>query len=211
MQKKGSHTTENAKNEKAQIDQLLLDALIKGGEAAFEKIYKSYFALLRNYSASIVGDSDMAYEIIQNIFVALWENRKNLDREKSLRNYLLRSAHNNSLRYLKTQSLHLQHQENLKKEKSEEEQENVIRHEEYPDPEQQLAVLLNELPERSRQVVLMSHIENKKSADIARELGISVRTVETILYQAMKKLRGKIKKYYFRIRSFRKSGIIYML
>lgn len=194
MLKKGSHTTENAKNEKAQIDQLLLDALIKGEEAAFEKIYKSYFTLLRNYSASIVGDSDMAYEIIQNIFVALWENRKNLDREKSLRNYLLRSAHNNSLRYLKTQSLHLQHQENLKKEKSEEEQENVIRHEEYPDPEQQLAVLLNELPERSRQVVLMSHIENKKSADIARELGISVRTVETILYQAMKKLRGKIKK-----------------
>ncbi len=194
MLKKGSHTTENAKNEKAQIDQLLLDALIKGEEAAFEKIYKSYFALLRNYSASIVGDSDMAYEIIQNIFVALWENRKNLDREKSLRNYLLRSAHNNSLRYLKTQSLHLQHQENLKKEKSEEEQENVIQHEEYPDPEQQLAALLNELPERSRQVVLMSHIENKKSADIARELGISVRTVETILYQAMKKLRGKIKK-----------------
>ena len=194
MIEKGSHTTENAKNEKAQRDQSLLDALIKGEEAAFEKIYKSYFALLRNYSASIVGDSDAAYEIIQNIFVALWENRKNLDREKSLRNYLLRSAHNNSLRYLKTQSLHLQHQENLKKEKSEEEQENVIRHEEYPDPEQQLSALLNELPERSRQVVIMSHIENKKSADIARELGISVRTVETILYQAMKKLRGKIKK-----------------
>ena len=194
MIEKGSHTTENAKNEKAQIDQSLLDALIKGEEAAFEKIYKSYFALLRNYSASIVGDSDAAYEIIQNIFVALWEYRKNLDREKSLRNYLLRSAHNNSLRYLKTQSLHLQHQENLKKEKSEEEQENVIRHEEYPDPEQQLSALLNELPERSRQVVIMSHIENKKSADIARELGISVRTVETILYQAMKKLRGKIKK-----------------
>ena len=194
MIEKGSHTTENAKNEKARIDQSLLDALIKGEEAAFEKIYKSYFALLRNYSASIVGDSDAAYEIIQNIFVALWENRKNLDREKSLRNYLLRSAHNNSLRYLKTQSLHLQHQENLKKEKSEEEQENVIRHEEYPDPEQQLSALLNELPERSRQVVIMSHIENKKSADIARELGISVRTVETILYQAMKKLRGKIKK-----------------
>ena len=107
MIEKGSHTTENAKNEKAQIDQSLLDALIKGEEAAFEKIYKSYFALLRNYSASIVGDSDAAYEIIQNIFVALWENRKNLDREKSLRNYLLRSAHNNSLRYLKTQSLHL--------------------------------------------------------------------------------------------------------
>ena len=102
MIEKGSHTTES--------DQSLLDALIKGEETAFEKIYKSYFALLQNYSASIVGDSEAALEIIQNIFVALWENRKNLDREKSLRNYLLRSTHNNSLRYLKTRFLHLQHQ-----------------------------------------------------------------------------------------------------
>ena len=180
MIEKGSHTTES--------DQSLLDALIKGEETAFEKIYKSYFALLQNYSASIVGDSEAALEIIQNIFVALWENRKNLDREKSLRNYLLRSTHNNSLRYLKTRFLHLQHQENLKRKKS------VIRAEEGPEPEQQLSALLNELPERSRQVMIMSHIENRKSADIARKLGISVRTVETILYQAMKKLRGKIKK-----------------
>ena len=186
MIEKGSHTTES--------DQSLLDALIKGEETAFEKIYKSYFALLQNYSASIVGDSEAALEIIQNIFVALWENRKNLDREKSLRNYLLRSTHNNSLRYLKTRFLHLQHQENLKRKKSEEEQENVIRAEEGPEPEQQLSALLHELPERSRQVMIMSHIENRKSADIARKLGISVRTVETILYQAMKKLRGKIKK-----------------
>ena len=69
MIEKGSHTTES--------DQSLLDALIKGEETAFEKIYKSYFALLQNYSASIVGDSEAALEIIQNIFVALWENRKN--------------------------------------------------------------------------------------------------------------------------------------
>jgi len=191
---KDSHTNKNAPNGKAQEDLSLLDALIKGEEAAFEKIYKSYFALLRNYSASIVGDSETAYEIIQNIFVALWENRKNLDREKSLRNYLLRSTHNNSLRYLKTRALHQLHQENLKKEKSEEEKENVIQDEQPLDPEQQLSTLLNELPARSRQVVIMSHIENKKNADIARELGISIRTVETILYQAMKKLRGKIKK-----------------
>lgn len=193
MTEKNSHTDKNTQNDKAQ-DPSLLDALIKGEEAAFEKIYKSYFTLLRNYSASIVGDSEIAYEIIQNIFVALWEKRKNLDRDKSLRNYLLRSTHNNSLRYLKTRTLHLQHQENLKKEKSEEEQENAIQDEEYPDPEQQLSALLNELPERSRQVMILRHIENKKNSDIARELDISVRTVETILYQTMKKLRGKIKK-----------------
>ena len=68
MIEKGSHTTES--------DQSLLDALIKGEETAFEKIYKSYFALLRNYSASIVGDSEAALEIIQNIFVAYGKTGK---------------------------------------------------------------------------------------------------------------------------------------
>lgn len=172
----------------------LVEALARGNEEAFEKVYKSYFTLLRNYSATIVSDPDAAYEVVQNIFVALWENRKKLDREKPLRNYLLRSTHNNSLRYLKTQSLHQLHQEKILQEKSEEEQENIIHAETPPDPEEELHALLNELPERSRQIIIMSHIENKKSADIARELGISIRTVETILYQAMKKLRGKIKK-----------------
>ena len=185
MIEKGSHTTES--------DQSLLDALIKGEETAFEKIYKSYFALLQNYSASIVGDSEAALEIIQNIFVALWENRKKLDREKSLRNYLLRGTHNNSLRYLKTHSLHQLHHEQIKQETSEEE-ENTINHDPPTDPETLLANILNELPERSKQVVIMSHIENKKSTQIAKELGISARTVETILYQAMKKLRAKAKK-----------------
>jgi len=146
------------------------------------------------FAYSYLRDKAEAEDVVMESMIALWENRKNLDREKSLRNYLLRSTHNNSLRYLKTRFLHLQHQENLKRKKSEEEQENVIRAEEGPEPEQQLSALLNELPERSRQVMIMSHIENRKSADIARKLGISVRTVETILYQAMKKLRGKIKK-----------------
>ena len=172
----------------------IVDALIKGDEATFAMVYKSYFISLRNYATSILSDQEAAYEIVQNLFVTLWENRKKLDRKKSLRNYLLRGTHNNSLRYLKTHSLHQLHHEQIKQETSEEEQENIINHDPPTDPETQLANILNELPERSKQVVIMSHIENKKSTQIAKELGISARTVETILYQAMKKLRAKAKK-----------------
>lgn len=171
-----------------------IEALLRGDEKTFERIYKSYFVILKNYSAGIVGDAEVAYEIVQNIFVTLWENRKKLDPGKSLRNYLLRSAHNNSLRHLKTRALHQAHQEVIQQETREEEQENVIQHDTPPDPSRELQALLDELPERSRQVMTMSHLENMKTADIAAKLGISTRTVETILYQAMKKLRGNIKK-----------------
>ena len=85
-------------------------------------VYKSYFTSLRNYATTILSDQEAAYEIVQNLFVTLWENRKKLDREKSLRNYLLRGTHNNSLRYLKTHSLHQLHHEQIKQETSEEEE-----------------------------------------------------------------------------------------
>ena len=64
----------------------IVDALIKGDEATFAMVYKSYFTSLRNYATTILSDQEAAYEIVQNLFVTLWENRKKLDREKSLRN-----------------------------------------------------------------------------------------------------------------------------
>uniref|UniRef100_UPI003FEE4336 sigma factor-like helix-turn-helix DNA-binding protein n=1 Tax=Alistipes shahii TaxID=328814 RepID=UPI003FEE4336 len=61
-------------------------------------------------------------------------------------------------------------------------------------PPPELAPAISRLPEQSRKVLLMSYWENKKNAAIATELSISVRTVETILYKVVKKLRGEIKK-----------------
>lgn len=57
----------------------IVDALIKGDEATFAMVYKSYFISLRNYATSILSDQEAAYEIVQNLFVTLWENRGNQD------------------------------------------------------------------------------------------------------------------------------------
>lgn len=170
----------------------VVEALIRGDETTFATVYKSYFTSLKSYASSIVMDQEAAYEIVQELFVALWENRKKLDREKSLRNYLLRATHNNSLRYLRRDALHQRHHERIKQETNE--MEESLTGEEISDPESRVTALLEELPERSRQVVIMHYLENKKSGEIAEQLKISVRTVETILYQSMKKLRGKVKK-----------------
>lgn len=183
---------EKSEETKTQPEQPLLNALISGNEEAFEKIYKTYFSHLRNYSLSITQDSEISCDIVQSIFVSIWENRKKLNPNRSLRNYLLCCAHNNSLRYLKTVSLHKKHQANVKREKEQEELENVIVYQENTTSNTVYA-LLDKLPQRSRQVTFMSRIEEKKSADIAKELNISVRTVETILYQSMKKLKDLTK------------------
>lgn len=183
---------ESNENTNAQQEQPLLKALIDGDEQAFEQVYKALFTHLHNYSSSIIKDSETAYDIVQNIFIALWENKKKLDPNKSLRNYLLCCTHNNSLRHLQRVALHNRHQVNIKREKKAEELENVIVYQENITTKR-VTALLDKLPKRSRQITIMSRIEGKKNRDIATSLDISVRTVETILYQSMKKLRGLVK------------------
>lgn len=169
------------------LDQHRLKDLILGSEVAFEEIYKNYFSHLRNYSISIVGNAEVASDIVQNIFVHLWENRKKLNSEKSLRNYLLSSVRNNSLRHLNREFIQQKHKNIIAYESNINESPKM--YVESDDSDVRVSTLLEKLSKRSRQVTIMSRIEEKENLEIANELNISVRTVETILYKSMKKLR----------------------
>lgn len=153
-------------------------------------MYKAYSGLLRTYATNILQDTDAAYEVVQDAFMAIWLNRKSLDDTKSLRNYLLRAVHNNSLRLIKAEEIR-----RAREEKAMEEQ--MMDWEEVPVSSQRNELLIpaiERLPEQSRKVLQMSYWEEKKNAVIADELSISIRTVETILYKVKKKLRKEIKK-----------------
>ena len=168
----------------------IVKALKKGDSTAFEAVYKAYSGLLRTYATNILQDTDAAYEVVQDAFMAIWLNRKSLDDTKSLRNYLLRAVHNNSLRLIKAEEIR-----RAREEKAMEEQ--MMDWEEVPVSSQRNELLIpaiERLPEQSRKVLQMSYWEEKKNAVIADELSISIRTVETILYKVKKKLRKEIKK-----------------
>ena len=168
----------------------IVKALKKGDSTAFEAVYKAYSGLLRTYATNILQDTDAAYEVVQDAFMAIWLNRKSLDDTKSLRNYLLRAVHNNSLRLIKAEEIRM-----AREEKAMEEQ--MMDWEEVPVSSQRNELLIpaiERLPEQSRKVLQMSYWEEKKNAVIADELSISIRTVETILYKVKKKLRKEIKK-----------------
>lgn len=172
-------------------NQCIVTALRNGDMDVFEQVYKSYFPRLRAYSMTIVGDRDTASEIVQSLFLSLWENRRQLNPSKSLRNYLLQSVHNNSLRWLRTKSVHDRHNQLIARMIDEVYSDTDTAEGGDAQADQRAMEVLDRLPERSRQVVYMSYIEGKKSREIADELGLSVRTVETILYKSMKKMKKK--------------------
>lgn len=168
-----------------------VEALIAGDEAVFEAVYAACCARLKRYAASILQDEEAACEVVQELFVALWLRRRRLDPSKPLVNYLLRSVHNNALRQLKYDEAR------RRREREACERIHDVCGHDAPPPSvylEQLISAVAQLPEQSRRVLVMSYWENKRHAVIASEFSISVRTVETILYKVMKKLRGEIKK-----------------
>lgn len=169
-------------------------ALKSGNEEAFKSVYEAWNAPLRRYAESILHNETDAREIVQELFVSLWVNRRRLDEGKSLRNYLLRAVHNNALRECQRRESQRLHQEQFR---SEGVRPLTIPHpadEETTSPEEALLPAIARLPRQSRKVVEMNFFEHKKHATIAAELSISRRTVETILYKALRRLRGEIKK-----------------
>lgn len=168
----------------------LVKALKAGDEPAFKALYLTYSPPLRKYANTILRDEEAAYEVVQDTFVAVWINRKKLDENKPIRNYLLRAVHNNALRLLKYNMAR-----KVREEKVMTEFFNVCDEgEALTESIEALTGVLARLPGQSRKVLMMSFWEGKKNADIAKELSISVRTVETILYMVIKKLRGEMKK-----------------
>ena len=165
----------------------IVEALKTGDEETFKEVYTAFCAPLRHYATTILQNEQAAYEVVQDVFTAVWLNRKRLDAAKPLRNYLLRAVHNNSCACSST----TRPAAAAKSAPPPNCTADGTRRKRFP-PE--LAPAISRLPEQSRKVLLMSYWENKKNAAIATELSISVRTVETILYKVVKKLRGEIKK-----------------
>lgn len=178
-------------------------ALKAGNEAAFEAVYMRYARPLRAYAGKILKDGELAFEVVQEVFVAVWEKRGGLDAGKPLRHYLLRAVHNNALRMLRAEEARRRREWEVVREREEQENREARngggerKAEEWEEREERAVAVkkaVEGLPEQSRRVVRMSYWEEKKNGEIAELLGISVRTVESILYKAKQKLGQALKK-----------------
>lgn len=178
-------------------------ALKAGNEAAFEAVYMRYARPLRAYAGKILKDGELAFEVVQEVFVAVWEKRGGLDAGKPLRHYLLRAVHNNALRMLRAEEARRRREGEVVREREEQENRDARngggerKAEEWEEREERAVAVkkaVEGLPEQCRRVVRMSYWEEKKNGEIAELLGISVRTVESILYKAKQKLGQALKK-----------------
>ncbi len=162
--------------------------------AAFEVLFRKYYEDLVKYSYSFTKDIDAAEEIVQDFFYNFWKNRKEIDIKLSIKAYLFRSVRNNSLKYLDFIDVRRKYAErvlSMNKDESGFDNNDL----EYSELKEIVEDSLNELPERCSLIFRMSRFDGLKYEEIAKELSVSVKTVEANMTKALKHLRKQLGNY----------------
>jgi RNA polymerase sigma-70 factor (family 1) len=174
-------------------DEQLLELLRQSDSQALEALFNRYYRSLCQFCAVYVKDSAIAEEIIANLFMKVWDNRSDA-RVLNVKNYLFTAAKNLSLNHIQKKKEPVWAIEDTPV------QQQLLQDTNTPfkilsarESYNKMLSLINTLPPAQRQVLLMSRVDGMCKHEVAGILGITVRTVETTLYQSIKKLRELLK------------------
>lgn len=176
-------------------DLILFNQIRKGDVKSFEKIFRKYYLPLYYYSLSIVKGSDIAEEIVQELFYTFWKNKEELKIQLSLKSYLYKSVFNQSLQHLKHYSIRDEYKKQVSEKNESSQSPTPINTLEYKELETIINATINRLPQRRKKIFLMHRKEHLKYKEIADTLSISIKTVEAEMTKAYKELRHEIEKY----------------
>lgn len=176
---------------------LLWDRIQKGDQASFAILYKEYYPILCYYANRLLNDHFLAEELVQDIFVRVWEMKSGIfSQGNSLKTYLYRSVHTrclNSLKHQKSRKANLVQQVSSDVWISIAERygfdEFLIEKIDSDDLEETLEKMIEELPVQCRDIFRKSRMDNMTNEEIAEQIGISINTVRTQIYRALQKLK----------------------
>lgn len=165
---------------------------LKDDHNAFKKIFFEFYPALCVFAGRYISSSEACEDIVQEVFFNIWKNRKNLQIHTSFRNFLITSVRNKCNDYLRKESSHSKYVEKI----------NTIDFSDSPDDiytvkelQNILQSTLNKLSPNVRTAFEMSRVQRKTYKEIAIEMNISHKTVESYISQALKILRNELHDY----------------
>lgn len=157
----------------------------------FEEVFKTHFKNLHGYATTLLKDADDAEEMVQQVFVRLWEKRDNLDIRDSATAYLYRSVYHECLNFLKHQKVKTAYQTFAQHRPANGEMPASAKIQ-LGELEWHINQALEALPEQCRIIFQMSRFEELKYREIADRLGLSVKTIENQMGKALRIMREKL-------------------
>ena len=169
---------------------------------AFEYLYDRYYAALCNYVSNLLNtEEDDGEDLVQELFVSIYEGNREFSNNKELTNYLYRACYNNCLLYIRDHQIHDSILNSLLENQNEEDDDEIyaltVREELF----RQLYVYINDLPQEQQKIMLL-RIEGYEWNEIAEKLDISINTVKTQRSRSFKFLREHLEYSSFSILLF---------
>lgn len=176
-------------------ESLLIQRIKEGEEHALNITYLKYHTLLRRYLWKYIRSEESAEDIVQDVFTEVWENREYLDRAGHLRGFLYESARNKALNHIKHQKIVNQYISELKQQKKASFYGDFYHGEnDYRAVSKTIEESICNLPPRGRQIFELNKNEGLTYMEISEYLDISLKTVETHMRRAFKKIRNCLSK-----------------
>lgn len=173
-------------------DNELIENLRKGDVEAFDLVYEKYAQRLYAFSLKYLRSVEETEELVQSVFLKVWENQKNLKKETSFKSYLFTIAYNEICNLFRRRK----YQQKFAAETTTENQETADVTEDQVDYQsvlQQVEIIIAQLPEKQKIIFMKSRIEGKSTKEIASELGLSPGTVDNYISEALKFIRTGLK------------------
>ena len=180
-------------------DGSLIGKLKNGDVSSFEVIYKSHYRRIFHFALQYLRNEEVCSNIIQDVFSSLWDNKEKLTIETNLNAWLFTVTKNKCLKYIRDLKSEKRHLNNLA------EQHMSIIHDAlnsldtsslaFHEIEKLIQQTLDSLSPQCRRAFEMSRFDEKKYSEIADEMQIAQKTVETHISNALKIFRTTLKDY----------------
>lgn len=181
-------------NSHSHVDNVLIDKLNSGDYPAFTIIFSTYYKDLVVFATRYTHEISNAEEIVQDTFVKLWEDRKSVTIQRSLKSFLLKSVQNRCIDWLRHNKIKQAYYQYIIESSLpyDSDTENYIL---YSELHRDVENAIEMLPGKVAEVFRMNRYQGLKYHEIAGILNISVRTVEVRIGKALNLLRNYLRNH----------------
>jgi RNA polymerase sigma-70 factor (ECF subfamily) len=176
-------------------DEKLMQEIRADNMYAFDALYVKYCKRVYKFAYSILKTREETENLMQDVFLNLWENRHKVEKDSSVKSYIFTITYHSAISVIRKKARESEFVLYLKSvQKIDEEPVDVVL--EYTELKNKVDEIINALPKRQKEVYQLHKVEALKYNEIAERLHISVNTIENHMSRALKAIREKIGNYF---------------
>lgn len=184
------------------IDESVVKLFANGDMKAFDSIYSTFNQKLQRFIFTLIKTEPDTEDIVQEVFVKVWENREKLKNYSSFDSYLFTIAYNTTISLLRTRVKENKYVELIKSMQNEVDEPDFVEGYDSDEMNEKINLLIEKMPPRQREVFKMKYFQNCSYKEIAETLGVSTNTVDNQIVKSHKFLKENLGKAYLSILFF---------